>query len=837
MNMKFLWVFLVVALAPVSNAADNDCQALEAAIADLTATFPARYPKRFQRQAKKLDSMSTAERAAFSREALLANPLLQDQPLLFTTRKQFRRDHHNTATMFQRGEINTGSYDPPGTIKLLEVESGQVKTLVDAGATGMARDPEVSWDGTKFVFSMRDSKAEDYHIYEYDLKKKTQKQLSSRSGVSDIDPVYLPDGKVIFSSTRDYKVCMCNRHIMANLYRMEDDGANIIQMGKNTLFEGHSSVMEDGSVLYDRWEYVDRHFGVAQGLWTMNPDGTVHRVFYGNNTASPGGVLDARQIPGTQKVIATFVSCHGRPWGALAILDRSKGVDGAEPVERIWPESARELIKIDGDIDAFMKVRPRYEDPYPLADPKTGKGAGNYFLCARTIEDESERTGIYLIDVFGNETLVYEDAEFGCFDPMPVVARKKPAARPDLRNYEGDVGKLYVQNVYEGTHMEGIEPGEIKYLRVIETPEKQAWTLGDPWASYGGAQWPAISWSSLETKRVLGEVPVEEDGSVYFEMPSDKFIFFQLLDKDHKMVQSMRSGTMIQPGETQGCVGCHESRVEAPPAAAMGLAATARRISRMGEGYSAGELFSYAERVQPVFDKHCVSCHDYEQEAGEKLNLCGDKTLIFNTSYENLWKKGMIQVEGAGYSDFKEAKSWGANQSKLTDYLEGHEEVKLTAVEKQAIHTWLDLNAIYYPVYESAYDGFPAGRTPLTKEEIGEIYAALGMGAFKGGGEFYNAGHKMEPPVSFDRPELSPVLKNVPKDSAEYNRLLTVIQNGQKRLQETPRADMPGFVPSERNQQMNAKYQELRRSEEAFRKAAQEGRKLYDADVQPMTGE
>ena len=94
----------------------------------------------------------------------------------------------------------------------------------------------------------------------------------------------------------------------------------------------------------------------------------------------------------------------------------------------------------------------------------------------------------------------------------------------------------------------------------------------------------------------------------------------------------------------------------------------------------------------------------------------------------------------------------------------------------------------------------------------------------------------MEPPVSFDRPELSPVLKKFPEDSEEYGRLLSIIQKGQQRLRETPRADMPGFVPSERNQQMNAKYNDLRRSEEAFREAVHEGRKLYDAEVQEMIG-
>lgn len=158
---------------------------------------------------------------------------------------------------------------------------------------------------------------------------------------------------------------MCNRHIMCNLYRMEADGANITQIGISTLFEGHSTLLNDGRILYDRWEYVDRNFGDAQGLWTVNPDGTKHSIYYGNNTQSPGGVIDARQIPGTDQVICIFGSCHDRPWGALAIIDRKKGVDGIEPVIQIWPENSRNLIG-KGNLVQFKWIDYFFEDPFPV---------------------------------------------------------------------------------------------------------------------------------------------------------------------------------------------------------------------------------------------------------------------------------------------------------------------------------------------------------------------------------------------------------------------------------------------------------------------------------------
>jgi hypothetical protein len=471
-------------------------------------------------------------------------------PLVFVTRHQYRPDHHNTETMFQTGEINTGKYQPGGALKVIDfARGGAVCTLVDPGPEGVVRDPEVSFDGTRVLFSMRKNIRDDYHVYEVNADGTDLRQLTKAAGVFDIDPLYLPGGDIVFTSSREPKYCACNRHIMGNLFRMDGDGANIHQIGKSTLFEGHATLLNDGRLLYDRWEYVDRNFGDAQALWTVNPDGTQHEIYWGANLSSPGGVIDARAVPGSPLVIAVWGACHDRPWGALALLDRRRGMNTRASVVRTWPEDAVKLLREDGvghwDSTAGMKIK--YEDPYPLD--------AEHFLVARMIEAGRERTGLYLVDIQGNETLLHQE-ELGCFDPVVLASRPPPPAIPLRRDYAGDPGTFYVQDVYVGTQMAGVERGTVKWLRVVESPEKRGWSP-ENWGGQG-AQAPAMNWHNFENKRVLGTVPVEADGSAYFEVPSDRFVFFQLLDADGMMVQSMRSGTQIQSGERQSCIGCHE---------------------------------------------------------------------------------------------------------------------------------------------------------------------------------------------------------------------------------------------------------------------------------------
>lgn len=750
-----------------------------------------------------------------------AKSVLAGKQIIYIERDQFAPDHHNTATLFQYGEINENSFAPGGAMRIFDVDSRKSKTLIEL-KDGIVRDPEISFDGKKVIFSMRKSKEDFYHIYEMNIDGTNLKQLTSAEGISDIDPLYLPDGGIVFTSTRQPKYCMCNRHIMGNLFRMNSDGSNITQIGVSTLFEGHSSLLSDGRILYDRWEYVDRNFGDAQGLWTVNPDGTKHSIYYGNNTASPGGVLEGRQIPGTDLVVCTFSSCHDRPWGAIAVIDRKKGVDGRDAVIKIWPKETINIVG-NGDLDSFKWINCFYEDPYPINK--------DYFLTSRTIwfkrgpwNIEDSKQGIYLLGMDGTEELLIEGTK-SLYDPQIIQPREKPLTLPTMRNFSEKTGRFYVENVYEGTHMTGVKKGEAKWLRVVESPEKRTWTK-QGWFGQG-EQAPGMNWHSFENKQILGEVPIEEDGSASFIVPAGKHVYFQVLDKDKKMIQSMRSGVSLMPGEINGCVGCHEDRLSIPaplPKRPLALSKKPLELSKWMD--KEPFKFSFMEHVQPILDKHCVSCHDFDTKDRKKLVLAKDMNPFFNAAYINLYVNKIVTLVGGGPAEIQQAYSWGSHASKLTKIIDNeHKGVKLSAEEKEILYTWMDLNGVYYPVYESAFDDALAGRCPLTNQEVNQLTELTGISLWN----LNNFSRNMQAQIAFDRPELSPILDGIRNDKEKYKKALNILKEGKKRLKETPRGDIESkLVPCERHKAMLRKYAEKLEKNESVNACINEGKKIYD---------
>ena len=514
---------------------ESNLPALRRAIADLMETMPDRYPRGAEFLAR-LDALEerlaaatpeqtpgiVQELEALRREALVANPLVGGQPLVFVVRHQYRSHYHAIDTLFHTAELNADRGMTPhadlfqggAALKTIDLPTGRVQTLLDV-PDGVVRDPEVHFDGQRIVFALRRNRDEDFHIWEIGSDGTGLRQLTGAAGVSDFDPFYLPDERIVFSSTREPKYNQCSRDHGANLFCMEPDGANIRQVSKNNLFDNHGTLTPDGRILYARWEYVDRNFGDAHGVWTVNPDGTNQAIYWGNNTASPGAVYYPRLIPGTQQMLCVFGMHHFRLWGALAIVDRQRGLDGREPVIRTWPADAIERVRAGGgfDCDGFVSVYPKYECPYPLSD--------KYFLCSRMTmragqlpgasdAQFGEQMGIYLIDVFGNELLLHAE-EPGCYDPLPLRPQPRPPVIPPRRDFENREGYFYVADVYRGTHMAGVPRGSVKSLRVVESPEKRHWSPG-AWFGQGYTA-PAMNWHSLENKRILGTVPVEEDGS------------------------------------------------------------------------------------------------------------------------------------------------------------------------------------------------------------------------------------------------------------------------------------------------------------------------------------
>ena len=823
----FIAVFLIAsgaaapagtALGQVPASASGECTALRAAVADLAATFGGRYPKAKEYLAR-LDAIESGlkqatgdqkakldkDLAALQREALVANPLVSGQPMLFVVRAQYAPDHHSTETMFQNSEVNTGSFHGPGALKAIRFGADgnaiDSRTLVDV-PKGIVRDPDVNFDGQRIVFSMRKDIADDYHVYQINADGTGLKQLTWGTKLSDIDPIYLADGRIAFSSTRDVKYCQCNRHIMPNLFVMQADGANPIQIGGNDLTELHASLMPDGRILYDRWEYVDRQFGPSFGLWTVNPDGTNHALYYGNNAWTPGAIVDARVIPGSEQVVCIFGSCHDRPWGAMTVIDRRLGLDGPGPAVRMWPASAKAILGQGNNaawepdlIDAFTGVRPRYEDPYPLSGP-ANEGAGKYFLVSRTV-DNNELMGVFLVDVFGNELLLHVEGP-GCYNAMPLAPRPRPIVISDRTDLARSGGMFYLQDAYAGTGMESVKPGTIKYLRIVEAPPKRYWA--DQGGGIDAAQIPVMNWNTVNNKAVIGDVPVEADGSAYFTAPAGKFLYFQALDKDKMMVQSMRSGTMVRPGEAAGCAGCHENRLASAPNRPR--AAWKRPPSAPQPWYGPTREFNYLTEVQPVFDRNCIRCHDYGTKGGAKLILVGDVGLQFNASYVELegkspvrWfpddpnaPKALVKAVQDGPPAVLGAYAWGSHRSRLVDVIRsGHSGVKLSKEDFERVVTWIDLNTPYYGSYMSAYPGNAFGRSPLTGAQWGRLAELVKSGD----------GPKLEvgsgPQISLTRPERSPILSAFKdKNDPKYKEALAILQAGKDQLARQPREDMLG---------------------------------------------
>ena len=576
-------------------------------------------------------------------------------------------------------------------------------------------------------------------------------------------------------------------------------------------------------------------------------------------------MFNGREIPGTDRVICIFGSCHDRPWGALAIVNRNKGIDSEEAIEKIWPGIARERISIDGSNlpgsfmpDYLLPVRFRYEDPFPLIDTKTGIG-GKYFLVSRNInftssEKEIRSTndlntlvlGIFLVDTFGNEILLHTEQP-GCFDPMPLTAYSRPPSIPEQRNFTSLTGTMYVTNVYEGTHLQGLKHGDAAYLRVVESTEKRFWTwplwrcvqyakklVNGQWTFGNTYNRPAVSWAGFETKRILGTVPVEPDGSAYFEMPAEKFAYFQLLDSNGMMIASMRSGTMVQPGETRGCAGCHENRLSAPDFQKSYMAFK-RSPSKMDGWYGPARNFCYMTEVQPVWDKYCVSCHDFGNKAGERLLLARDKELVFNVSYAELFQNwggdnALLNTVGLGLAPINSAYAIGSHRSRLVELLKkGHQDVVLLDEEMKRIITWIDIGGPYYPNFASAHPNNFAGRSPLSIPDVQRLEELTGIVFANKNGNISYAFHK--PWISFDRPELSPCLQKLDKNSDTYHEALSIIIKGQLEFQNNPEADMPGFKYCKEHQEREEKYNRLLCREHIRRKALAEGRKVYDHEL------
>ena len=477
--------------------------------------------------------------------------------------------------------------------------------------------PDVSFDGTRILFCYKAHDEKSFHVFEIDAKGGGLRRIT-HGEYDDIDPIYMPDGRIVFTTTRGNSYVRCGPFIYSYvLARCDADGSNLYLISTNSEPDFVPGLMHDGRVIYSRWEYTDKALWRVQSLWTTNPDGTGTAVFWGNQSVWPDHLAEPRQIPGSHRVMFTGVGHHDWFAGSIGIVDPAKGRNFPHGLTKVtadlrWPECS--IPPSDApESTRYHSSGPftGYLGAYPLSEE-------DFLVSAR---GEGGKFRIYLMDTHGNRELVYE-GEHHAWYAIPVRPRPVPRVRPDAVTWPGtgearrpnEPGVFFSGNVYEGA---GLPPRSVKYLRVVQQDAKTYSTWKKTFRHSG----PPVSIIQEEAvKRIVSVVPVHADGSVSFVAPSGESVYFQILDEHYRALQTMRSFTGLMPGERRGCVGCHEMHSTTPPVAPnrRALREPPRKVSPPPWG---DESIGYERFVQPVLDKYCAACHQGDGKARKVLDL------------------------------------------------------------------------------------------------------------------------------------------------------------------------------------------------------------------------
>ena len=602
-------------------------------------------------------------------EDALAGPMAGIEEIVFAAR-QLNYDGHWYANFGYYAEnADRKAYRAMGRLCKLNLRTGEVTVLHD-DPKGTVRDPQVHYDGRKIIFSYRKAGADHFNLYEINTDGTGLRQITSGPH-ADIEPTYMPDGSIVFCSNRCNRWVNCWLTQVAIMYRCNADGSDIRPLSSNGEHENTPWPLPDGRILYQRWEYIDRSQVHYHHLWTINPDGTGQMTYFGN--LHPGIVMiDAKPIPGTQKIVTLFSPGHGRKEhaGDVTILTPETGPDDRG--------SAKTISK-----------GANFRDPYAFSE--------DCFLVAQD-------TRLLLMDGRGQTTDIYRlpddlvKAGVHFHEPRPIMARPRERIIPSRIALDEPTGQLVLTDVYRGRNMKGVKRGEIKKLLIVESlPMPIHYTGGMEPLSYGG---------TFTLERILGTVPVEEDGSAYMEVPALRSIFFVALDEKDYSVKRMQSFVTVMPGETTGCVGCHEQRTRTPMNAGRTvLQALMRGPSKIKPIEGIPDVLDFPRDVQPILDRHCVGCHGYDATAkgGPRSGgviLTGDRGPLYSHSYYTLTNRRQF-ADGRNKPESNLApRTIGSSASPLMKKLEGgHNEVKATSLEIDTVRYWIEAGAPYPGTY------------------------------------------------------------------------------------------------------------------------------------------
>ncbi len=651
--------------------------------------------------------------------AVLAQPMLQGLEVMamkydfgVNARRQGAPAQPSMAC-YNVTEGNQGIHSQLVKIKDLTAATPTVEVLYNSpNATVSCVD--LHWDADKVCFVRKDTTdGNRLKLWELKLDGSAPKALTPTGVEYDVgDGCWLPDGRVIITATAGEQglPCESGRLAMTNTYRYDPATGKMERLTFDQDSNWSPTIMDDGRVMYVRWEYCDLTHFFSRIIMTMRPDGTRQLAYFGSNGYWPNHYGDPMPIPGANgKFITVATGHHASKSGKLALFDVSKArAEAAGCVQMIpgWQKPIPERI----EDYLYSGEWPRFLTPYPLGTSPREDGAGKFFLTAMCAES-GELWGIYLVDVFDNMTLLCQIEGSALTEPIRFAQRKTPPVYPDTTDPATTNCTIHVADIYNGPGLRGVPRGTAKSVRVFAYHYAY---------NKAGSHEGVGTESSWDMKYVLGTAPVNEDGSVYFTAPAHTPISLQPLDEKGQALQLMRSWLVGMPGEKVTCTGCHESAnsiYNVPP-----LLTSPETLKPWG---GKGLAWSFMREIQPILNRRCIACHNDQNTDTDmtmdglygKQSLRGRRPNLANINPTILAYRDGMNPGGAGaftrsYHDLNpyvrrpgpesdnhlfNPGEYAANTSLLVQMLKrGHYGVELTDEEWRKLYTWIDLNVPFW---------------------------------------------------------------------------------------------------------------------------------------------
>ncbi|WP_270585065.1 SUMF1/EgtB/PvdO family nonheme iron enzyme [Bacteroides caccae] len=627
-----------------------------------------------------------AEKAVANKRAiLLANPLLNGDKILTVRYQLGNRDRRAMAPELGTQSNNWSNQESArrkgfnaDIVELSNLrDEVQIRTIYKPDNTSSIADLKLHWDGDRAMFTqtMSDNR---WNVFEVKLNNGDCKKLidNPEPDLEFYDGTYLPDGRIIANSNIGYQgvPCVNGSDPVGNMVFYTPQSKNLRRLTFDQDANWNPVIMNNGRVMYTRWEYTDLTHYYTRIVMNMNPDGTEQKALYGSGSMFPNSTFDVQPLPGYASAFVGIISGHHgvARSGRLILFDPAKARKGAAGMLQEIPHRNRPIVEEVKDrlVDG---VWPQFIKPSPLND--------TYFLVAAKL-DKNDLWGIYLVDKFDNVTCLHKMEGEGYISPIAVRKTVTPPAIPDRVKLDDKQATVFIQDIYEGEGLKGIPRGTVKSLRLHAYEYAYVQTQSDH-------NWHGIQ-SGWDIKRMLGTVPVEEDGSVIFKIPANTPVSIQPLDKDGVAVQWMRSWLTGQPGEIVSCVGCHEDQNQIVIPKRVIASQKAPHALTPPEGGT--RSFTFDLEVQPILDRACIACHNGE---GKAFDLRGGKKdgRGYGTSYLNLHPY-VHRQGGEGDMVVLYPYEYHPNTSELVRLLKkGHYNVQLTDAEWRKIYNWIDYNA------------------------------------------------------------------------------------------------------------------------------------------------